>query len=102
MADVDVDRARLPVVGPSAQALEQLAAREHDAGALREHDEHLELDERQLHGLAAHVDRSARNVDAKLTALDELLALARRGAATRRGGEAPARGSETPGSRTAS
>ena len=77
MPHVHVDRARFPVIGAPAQALEELAPREDDAGALREHDEHLELDERQLRRLAANIDGSARHVDAKLAALDELLAFAR-------------------------
>ena len=73
---VHVDRARLAIVGAAAKSLEQLAAREHDAGALREHDEHLELDERQLYGFAANFDRTSRNVDPQLAALDQLFALA--------------------------
>src|SRR5512145_2572619 len=56
VADVDVDRARLPVVGAAPQALQQLAPGEHDARARREHHQHLELDERQLHWLAASLD----------------------------------------------
>ena len=72
-----VDCARLPVVGAPAQALEKLSTREHDARTLRKHNEHLELDERQLRRLTANIDGSARHIDAKLAALDELLALTR-------------------------
>jgi len=73
MPDVDVDGARLPVVGPAAQALEELAAGEHHARALRQDDEHLELDEGQLRWFSAHLDGPSGYVDAKLAALDELL-----------------------------
>src|SRR4249919_2439521 len=73
VADVDVDRARLAVVRPAPQSLQELAPREHDAGALREDDQHLELDERELDGLPANVDCPSGNVDPELAPLDELL-----------------------------
>lgn len=71
-----VDRPRLAVVGASTQPLEELPAREDDARARRQEDEHLELDERELHGLAADFHRSPWDVDTQLAALDDLLALA--------------------------
>ena len=49
--DVDVDRARLAIVGAAAEPLEQLPARVDDAGVRREQREQLEFDERQLHEL---------------------------------------------------
>ena len=65
VADVDVDRAWLAVVGAPAEALEELPAGEDDAGVRGEQREQLELDERQLDGLAAHLDRAPRQVDAR-------------------------------------
>ena len=47
-----------------------------DAGVRGEQREQLELDERQLHGLAAHLDRAPRQVDAQLAAFDHLIAAA--------------------------
>src|SRR5919106_1377648 len=70
--DVHVDRPRLSVVGAAAQALEQLAPREYDARARGEEREHLELDERQLDGLAADLDRAPREIDPELAPLDHL------------------------------
>ena len=48
MANVDVDRPRLAVVGAAAQTLEQLAPREDTSGGAGEHPQGLELDEGQL------------------------------------------------------
>ena len=57
MADVNVDRARLPVVGAPADSLEELSATEHDSGLRGEQRKQLELHERQRDGLSANFDR---------------------------------------------
>src|SRR6187431_2787938 len=49
VAHVDVDRARLAVVGATAQPLEQLPQREDPSRAGCEQPQQLELDERELH-----------------------------------------------------
>src|SRR6188768_665168 len=77
MADVDVDRARLAVVGTPADALEQLSAAEHDPRLRREQREQLELDERERDGRAPDVHRAARKVDDDLAPVDHVLAPAR-------------------------
>src|SRR5262245_60118147 len=58
MADVDVDRPRLAVVGAPADPLEQLPSREDDARLGSEQREELELDERQLDRRSAYLDRA--------------------------------------------
>ena len=73
MPHVDVDRARLAVVGAAAQALEQLPSCPDDTGVGCEQREQLELDERQLHGRAAHLDGAATHVDAEIAVVDHLL-----------------------------
>ena len=75
MPDVDVDRPRLPVVGPPSKSLEQLAPREDDAGARGQHGEHLELDERELDRLPADLHRPPGEIDAHVALLDDLLPL---------------------------
>ena len=86
VADVDVDRARLAVVGAAAEPLEQLPARKHAARRGCEHPQELELDERELHLAAAHLDGAPGDVDPHLARLDQLVASRSpgRGAAARR------------------
>ncbi len=74
MAHVHVDRARLAVVGAPADPLEQLAPREDDARLGGEQREQLELDERQLHGLAPYLDRPPWEIDHDVAAVDQLVA----------------------------
>ena len=56
MADVDVDRARIAVVGALPERLEQHPPAEDPARVRRERAQQLELDVRELHRLAAHLD----------------------------------------------
>jgi hypothetical protein len=70
---MDVDRARLAVVGAAAEPLEQLTAGEDASRRGRENAEELELDEGQLRFRSAHLDRSARHVDSQLAGLDHLV-----------------------------
>jgi hypothetical protein len=73
VAHVDVDGARLAVVGAAAELLEQLPPREDAAGRAGEHAQELELDEGQLHLVPAHLHRAPRHVDAQLAHLDDLV-----------------------------
>jgi len=75
VAHVDVDGSRLAVVGTTAEPLEQLPTREHDARARGEDNEHLELDEGQLHHLAPDGHRAPGQVDSQLAPLENLFAL---------------------------
>ncbi len=85
---MDVDGARLAVVRAASEPLQELAPREHDTGARRKQNEHLELDERELYRLTANVDRPAWQIDSELAPLDHLDAIA---ADVRRGGAAQQR-----------
>src|SRR6185503_7548282 len=73
MPDVDVDRARLAVVGAPANALEELPPAEHHARLGGEQREQLELDERERDGLTPHLDGASRQVDDDLAAVDQVL-----------------------------
>src|SRR5919109_3286944 len=73
VADVDVDRARLTVVGAAPERLEQHPARVDPARVRRERPEELELDVRELHRLAADLDRPLRHVDDEPVSGDEVL-----------------------------
>jgi hypothetical protein len=66
VANVDIDRPRLTVVGPPTKSFQELSPRKDDAWARRQHHEHLELDERELDGLPTDLHGSARQVDPEL------------------------------------
>ncbi len=71
--DVDVDRARVAVVGALPERLEQHPAAEDAARLRRERAQELELDVGELHRLVPHdLDRPARHVDHEPVALDPL------------------------------
>src|SRR6266516_2386464 len=70
VADVDVDRARIAVLGVPPDVLEQRLAAEHAAGAVGEGAEDLELDVGQLHLIAAQGHHAAAEVDRQLAAVD--------------------------------
>src|SRR5829696_10086130 len=73
VADVDVDRARVAVGGIAPYALEKHRAAEHSPRAASQRREHLELDVGEPHGLVAHLDLTAIEVDAQVAVLDRLL-----------------------------
>src|SRR3954468_4575819 len=78
MADVNVDRAWVAIVGALPERLEEHAPAEDAARAPPQRAEQLELDVRQRHRAAAHLDRPAGQVDHEPVRLDALAALVRR------------------------
>src|SRR5919201_4295647 len=88
MAHVDVDGARLAVVGAAPERLEQHLPRVDPARVRRHRAQDLELDVRELHRLVSDAHRPLADVDHEPVRRDHLLV--RRGRA-RRGGAAEER-----------